>query len=88
MSATLKLEFLVGTEITDACSEAIRVANLLRLVVIFDFNQVSVMAKPGACPKELSKAVMHEMGSSKTVRIAVAHPSKAGAQFLQQGSLQ
>ena len=50
MNAHLKLEFLAGEDINHACREAIRIANLLRVTVDFDFNGVKVMAKPGACP--------------------------------------
>lgn len=85
MKAYLKLEFMVGEDIDNACCEAIRIANLLRVTVDFDFNGVKVMAKPGACPQELADEWSSVLKSSQQIKIACAHPSKPGAQFIAMG---
>lgn len=85
MNAHLKLEFLAGEDINHACREAIRIANLLRVTVDFDFNGVKVMAKPGACPQELADEWSSVLKSSQQIKIACAHPSKRGAQFIAIG---
>ena len=85
MSVHLKIELLAGSDIESSCREAIRIANMLRVVVDFDFNGVKVMAKPGACPKELAEAWAHELGAAKQIKIACAHPSESGAKFLATG---
>lgn len=85
MKAHLKLEFAAGEDIDNACCEAIRIANLLRVTVDFDFNGVKVMAKPGACPQELSDEWSSVLKSGHQIKIACTHPSKHGAQFIAKG---
>lgn len=85
MKAHLKLEFMAGEDIDNACREAIRIANLLRVTVDFDFNGVMVMAKPGASPLELADDWKRELQTTNQIKIACAHPSKDGAEFIAKG---
>ena len=86
MKAHLKLEFAAGEDIGNACCEAIRIANLLRVTVDFDFNGVKVMAKPGACPQELADEWLSVLKSPHQIKVACTHPSKHGAQFIATGN--
>ena len=52
MRAHLKIEFLAGTDIDSACCEAVRIANMLRVTIDFDFNGVKVHE-----PRELQEVV-------------------------------
>ncbi len=79
MRAHLKIEFLAGEDIDNACREAVRISNLLNVTVDFDFNGVKVMAKPDVCPKELAELWNVEMGSKHQIKIACAHPHPTGA---------
>ena len=73
-SAHLKIEFLAGTDINDACYEAARLANMLGLTVDFNFNGVTVMAKQGIDPQELVELWAVELRSEHQIKIACAHP--------------
>ena len=79
MRAHLKLEFMAGGDIDNACLEAVRIANMLRVTVDFDFNGVKVMAMPDVCPKELAELWAVEIGSKKQIKIACAHPHRAAS---------
>ncbi|MDE1997980.1 MAG: hypothetical protein KGI52_03520 [Burkholderiales bacterium] len=76
MRAHLKIEFLAGEDIDNACREAVRLANILRVTVDFDFNGVKVMAKPDVDPKELAELWSVEMKSKRQYKIACAHPKE------------
>lgn len=73
-TAHIKLDFMAGEAIECACTEAIRIANMLHVTADFDFNGVHVMAKPGACPKELADAWHTALVSKHSIKIACAHP--------------
>lgn len=87
MKARLNIEFLAGEDIQDACLEAVRLANLLRVIASFDFNGVKVMAKPGVCPKDLAERWSEELRSKHQIKIACAHPSMDGARYLATGEV-
>ena len=74
MRAHLKIEFLAGTDIDSACCEAVRIANMLRVTIDFDFNGIEVMAIPDVCPKELAELWAVAMGAKTQIKIACAHP--------------
>lgn len=52
----LKLEAEGGGTIYEACREAVGVANALRIMVEFEFNGVTVVAKPFVSPQKLAAA--------------------------------
>lgn len=79
MSALLNIEFHAGEEIGNACREAIRIANMLRVTVVFQFNGVTVMAKPGACWIELSELWARALVSKQQIKIVCAQPKQAAS---------
>jgi hypothetical protein len=68
----LTLEAFAGTDIDSACSEAVRLADLLQVVVVFPFNGVTCMARPGDHPDELASVWADELKSSHTYKLACA----------------
>lgn len=52
---TLNVDFVCGTKILDACTEAVILATRLNMNVRFDFNDVKVIAYPNVCPTALAE---------------------------------
>lgn len=75
MSAlTVNVDVLAGTNITDACRELCELADRLDVSVEMNFNDVTVVAKPGADSRELTEKWRTELESDNGYKIAVGHP--------------
>ena len=72
MTLQLKVEAFAGSDIDSVCEDAIRLADRLQIVVIFSFNGVTCMARPGDSAKELALVWRDELSSSHTYKLACA----------------
>lgn len=61
----LKLEPFVGSDIKGCAEEAIRLANMLGVTVVYDFNGITVMACPGDDACKTVKKYEKSMPSGK-----------------------
>ena len=67
----IRLEFLGGDDIENACAEAVRIANQLQCDTVFNFNGVHVHARPGVDPMALSNAWHRELQSGDKTKVAM-----------------
>jgi hypothetical protein len=70
MIISTNVEFLPGTHISTACKELIDLANRIGHKILADFNEVTLMAKPGDSPILLEKNYKLESNSKKTCKMA------------------
>jgi hypothetical protein len=68
----IRLESFAGADIDSCCRDACRLADQLQIVVMFPFNGVTCMARPGDDPHELSSAWDDELRSKHTYKLACA----------------
>lgn len=68
MSMILLMEAQGATSIETACVDAQRVANMLRIHVKFEFNEVTCVAVPGGSPMMLMMAQQREQARMRTSR--------------------
>lgn len=78
MSAfTIEINGLAGTRIDTLAREAIRIANLLSITVMFQFNEVTCMARPGDDPELLAADALRlqslPVGERPDYRLAVGY---------------
>ncbi|MBS0384295.1 MAG: hypothetical protein JSS00_02975 [Proteobacteria bacterium] len=73
MSAQLKIEFFAGSSIQDAAQEGIRLAKLLTMTVVFDFNEVHVMVHPDHQQIDVVAAFYEALESKSQYKIACGH---------------
>lgn len=73
-SLSITTEVSPGSNINDACSEAVALANKLGVVVGFDFNGVLCGARPEDDPELLVANFHRAMQGKRTPRIAFANP--------------
>lgn len=64
-TATIRVEFNIGTTILDAFTEAVRLANLLNVFIEFEFNDVTCLASPGGNPHAGANAYYNADTSKK-----------------------
>lgn len=73
---SLEVEPFGGCSISEACHEAVRLADRLGITIIFNFNGVRCMACSGDCPKLLVMAWDAELKkpAGKFIKIARGGP--------------
>ena len=74
MSLSVKAAVSAGSDIREACKEAIDLANRIGVIVEFNFNRVKCFAKPGADPYELADLWLNELQSDRAYKVVCAHP--------------
>lgn len=67
---TVNVDIDGGTDIKDACYEAVELANKLNVVVKFKFNSVICLAIPSGNPENLINSWASELDSKKQIKIA------------------
>lgn len=72
---SISVEIMPGAHINGACQDMIDLATKLGHPVEAKFNDILVIAMPGADPDELSAAWFKEMDSRHPVKIACVHPT-------------
>jgi hypothetical protein len=70
----LELTAFAGTDIDQACDEAIRIADLLGITILFGFNGVECMATPGCDPAGLAASWHRVMSQPGLGKFASAPP--------------
>lgn len=73
-SLSVKVGIMPGSHVLNTCREMVELATRLGVMVEGDFNNVLIVAKPGADPEKLAEAWGHEMSADRQVRIACVHP--------------
>ena len=68
----LRLESFPGADIDSCCRDACRLADQLAIVVMFPFNGVICMARPGDNPQELALVWEYELRSKHEYKLACA----------------
>lgn len=69
-SISIEVEVQLGASIEDACRETIALADALMIEVRFKFNDVTVLARPGADPARLVAAWSDAMRSARQCKFA------------------
>lgn len=70
----LRVEAMPGTSIDAAAAQAIRLANHMRVTVMFSFNGVDCMACQGDDPEKLATEAMRLMGVKTSYKLARGKP--------------
>lgn len=76
---SLRIEPFAGAVIHDCCREAMRLANALQIIVMFKFNGVDCMARPGDDPTDLVTAWDMELRGTHSHKLACASQIKSGS---------
>jgi hypothetical protein len=73
VSLELHVDIFAGADIETTCKEAIELATKLNLIVTFNFNGVTVMAKPNVTPSKLVERWREELTRDSPYKIACVH---------------
>lgn len=69
-SISIKCELFAGTDINEACSDLVGVANRVGVLCEAEFNDVFLWARPGDDPGEIVRDYGKQMDSKCKVKIA------------------
>ena len=69
-SVSIKCELFAGTDINEACSDLVGVANRVGVLCEAKFNDVILWARPADDPSEIVKSYHMQMDSKSSFKIA------------------
>ena len=72
-SLHLKVNILGGTDISDACTDAVILSRHLNLTIDFNFNDVHVMVFPYSTPSKIVESYYEQLKSDDDYKIACSH---------------
>lgn len=73
MSIEIQVVVSAGSDIETTCKEAITLASKLDLIISFNFNGVTVLAKPFVTPSKLVEKFRKELKKDSQYKIVCVH---------------
>lgn len=73
MSATIRINPMAGADVKATAEQAVSVADKLGIMIEYDFNGVTCMARPGDCPDSLAEDYHRALNNGIKFKVASAN---------------